>query len=183
MPQQSAPGFLVRHSGSKRPSLDRTAGFTLIELLVVIAIIAVLVGLLLPSVQRVRETANRIKCANNLKQMGLAALNHESTFKRFPGGGWGERWVGEPDRGTGNSQPGGWMYQILWFVEQDNLESWGAGLPRAQQLQINTQRVGRPIPIMNCPTRRNGGPYANRQGLTYMNCAGSPPVLARADYA
>jgi prepilin-type N-terminal cleavage/methylation domain-containing protein/prepilin-type processing-associated H-X9-DG protein len=183
MPHQRTPERLVVHAGLRRTTTGRAAGFTLIELLVVIAIIAILVGLLLPAVQKVREASNRIKCVNNLKQMGIAALNHESTYKRLPGGGWGERWVGEPDRGTGASQPGGWIYQIMMFIEQDNLRSWGAGLPRAQQLQINTQRVGMPVPIMNCPTRRTGGPYTNRQGLSYINCASPPPVLARADYA
>jgi prepilin-type N-terminal cleavage/methylation domain-containing protein/prepilin-type processing-associated H-X9-DG protein len=183
MPQLSTSDRVLASAGWARRRAYRLKAFTLIELLVVIAIIAVLLGLLLPAVQRVREAANRIKCQNNLRQMGVAALNHESTYKRLPGGGWGERWVGEPDRGTGSRQPGGWIYQLLSFLEQDNLAAWGAGLPRDQQLTINTQRAGKTNPLMNCPSRRSSGPFVNRQPVTYFNCQGYPPWVARADYA
>jgi prepilin-type N-terminal cleavage/methylation domain-containing protein len=128
-------------------------GFTLIELLVVIAIMAVLVGLLLPAVQQVREAANRAKCVNNIKQMALGCQLHESTSKRFPGAGTWYRSTGEPDKGLGKNQPGGWHYSILPFIEQGNLHSLGSGGSVSQQQIAAKERIETLVPLFVCPSR------------------------------
>jgi prepilin-type N-terminal cleavage/methylation domain-containing protein/prepilin-type processing-associated H-X9-DG protein len=92
-------------------------GFTLIELLVVIAIIAILIGLLLPAVQKVREAANRMKCSNNLKQLGLGVNNYESTNLFFPTSGEGNN----PAKTATNMDLHSTFTQILPYIEQDNI--------------------------------------------------------------
>lgn len=105
-------------------SVSRTRrGFTLIELLVVIAIIAVLIGLLLPAVQKVREAANRMTCSNKLKQLGLAVHNYENTFKKLPPAGRGYGWCGSNPGGPGDpaiTNMSG-LVLLLPYVEQDNI--------------------------------------------------------------
>src|SRR5262245_22384675 len=95
------------------------SGFTLIELLVVIAIIAVLIGLLLPAVQKVREAAGRMSCTNNLKQLSLGHLNYHDTFNSMTVGSKNEFYGPPASYGFVNSV--GWMWKIFPFIEQENL--------------------------------------------------------------
>jgi prepilin-type N-terminal cleavage/methylation domain-containing protein/prepilin-type processing-associated H-X9-DG protein len=113
--------------------IQRRLGFTLIELLVVIAIIAVLVGLLLPAVQKVRESANRMSCSNNLKQIALAAHNYASAYGRLPPGYLGP----VPNEGLSQAQDVGHLGLLLPYIEQDNI---------AKTINFTDYPVSNPMP-------------------------------------
>jgi len=142
---------------SSRSKIATHRGFTLVELLVVIAIIGVLVALLLPAVQAAREAARRMTCTNQLKQLGLAWMNHESQHGYFPTGGWNEQWTADPDRGFGKDQPGGWDYNVLPFLEQQALYDMGSGLGTFPKSNSARGRMQTPVSIFHCPSRRAPG--------------------------
>ncbi len=177
----SPTGSLLR----LRQSISRRA-FTLVELLVVIAIIAMLVVLLLPAVQAAREAARRAQCQNNLRQIALGFINHESAHGIFPSGGWGYMWMSHPDRGFGKSQPGGWGYGILPFIEEQGLHGLGKGLGASAQLATNVQVHETPVPIYYCPSRREPRAYPVTVNISFVKrpfICGDVALAGRNDYA
>jgi len=164
-------------------------GFTLVELLVVIAIIGILVSLLLPAVQAAREAARRIQCVNHLKQIGLAFINHENQHGHLPTGGWGTLWVGDPDRGPGEAQPGGWVFNILPFIEEIALYEMAADGDRdtitPAQRSGARQTMETPLAFMHCPSRRSAAlyPFVYNPGAAEQCLnADRPELAARNDY-
>jgi prepilin-type N-terminal cleavage/methylation domain-containing protein/prepilin-type processing-associated H-X9-DG protein len=157
--------------------------FTLVELLVVITIIGILIALLLPAVQAAREAARRTQCSNQLKQLSLAALNHESALHELPAGGWGSDWTGDPQYGTGWRQPGGWIYNLLPYLEAQAIHDL------AKPALIVT-----PLSAVACPSRRapmvltaskqTETDYAANGGQSFesFNGLGIPGMGGPADY-
>jgi prepilin-type N-terminal cleavage/methylation domain-containing protein/prepilin-type processing-associated H-X9-DG protein len=139
----------------------RRRAFTLIELLIVMAIIATLIGLLLPAVQKIRETASRTKCANNLKQIGLAVQGYVTKVNNtLPSGGLANALAppsasrfptgmpfATPAPMTGTAQNWSWAYQLLPHLDQENVWS----LPANQ----DTTLLANPMPVFVCPSRRD----------------------------
>lgn len=161
-------------------------GFTLIELLVVITIIGILISLLLPAVQSAREAARRTQCINNLKQVGLAFMGHEGTHKFLPSNGWGYKWVGDPDRGFDRKQPGGWIYNILPYIEQNSLHDLGSNQAAAAKKTFAATVCKTPIAMFNCPSRRAAVLYKNTWGGAsgdHAFNADNVTEMARSDYA
>lgn len=166
-------------SSSSRP------GFTLVELLVVIAIIAMLVTLLLPAVQSAREAARRTQCINQLKQMGLAALNHETTHNAFPSGGWGKEWTADANRGFGPNQPGSWQFNLMPYLEFANLHDLTKGKPvgSPEYEQASAVMHETAVDLFYCPTRREAQIYLGDWNRCYNSQANKLKIFAKNDYA
>jgi prepilin-type N-terminal cleavage/methylation domain-containing protein len=166
---------MFRFCGSKR------VGFTLIELLVVIAIIAVLIGLLLPAIQKVREAANRTQCTNNLKQTSIAVHNFEGTYGRVPPAWWWDpNWKNYPTLEGGPAAnvagtSGSLLYFLLPYIEQQTLYNLSFVPPNAGR-SLNV--IGYVVKTYICPSDFTAsswgtGQYLNARSYASCNYAGN----------
>jgi Protein of unknown function (DUF1559) len=162
------------------------AGVNLIELVVIITVVGVTLMLLLPVIQHTRETARRMQCYNNLRELSLACGEHQETLHHFPTGGWPGPgyWMGDPDLGYEKRQPGGWTYNILPFLGDKALHDAGSRKTAAQKRVIFSARAQTPVEVYYCPSRRLPTVYPIVQSMQ-LNPYNMNPVsfAARTDYA
>lgn len=158
-------------------------GMTLIELLIVIAIISFLLQLALPAVEMARESARRTQCLNNIRQLGLASQSHLASQEHFPSSGWTHVWVGDPDRGYGEDQPGGWCYNLLPYIELQSLRSLPGRSNNVEERRRLTKKMFEtPVANFICPSRRLARAYPFVLTGTLVNSA-EPEKAGRTDYA
>jgi len=110
-------------------------------------------------------------------------LQHEVAHQYYPTGGWGGRWVGDPERGTDENQPGGWIYNILPYIEQQAVHDIGLCKDADAKKEAAVKLQGTKLPGFNCPTRRTEGLYTHVGSASVFNAASPTEMDARSDYA
>ena len=162
-------------------------GLTRVDALVVFASLSLLVQAALPVMQYARESSRRSACKNNLREISIGVLAHVEAHERFPSGGWGYAWIGEPERGTDIDQPGSWVFNSLHYLGEGELRDSGKGTNGKNRELALMERCATPLSLFVCPSRRSNQswpqrglvrPYTDRGRITR-----TLESAARSDYA
>ena len=148
--------------------LSRKA-FSLIELIVVLAVITVLMGILLPAVQLVRESSRNTTCKNHLREISHGFLQHEAKTGRFISGGWSPLWLGVAEKSANGRQPGGWTYNVLPYIEQTIWHDSVSGVTFSDAQSAYQKLAIANINIFSCPSRRISSPLPLEMSLLESN--------------
>ena len=162
--------------------LQRRSGFTLIERLVGISIFTILGAIMLPAIQSSRESARLTSCRNNISQLSKGMIQHETYYGYFPSGGWSPQWLGVAERSGDSSQPGGWSFGVLPYIEEVGVRNMVANVPAGGETAAYTKLVTTSLPGFSCPSRRSSKSLA----LTDTSFQGGALTLSKAtrsDYA
>ena len=108
-----------------------------------------------------------MQCENNVEQLAFAALSHETAITFFPTGGWDKVWLGHPDRGFGQSQPGGWILQHLAVHRTAIPARFGGDRRQHNHSRRQRERLATPLPGLNCPSRRPAALYRLAYGIQF----------------
>lgn len=165
----------------------RRRGVTMVEALVVLSVVAFAVSLMGPLIVDSVRKSRQTQCANNLREIGLAWSEHEQAQNFLPSSGWGWRWVGDPDRGFGRKQPGGWAYDVARFSAYSHIIEEGMGRDTDEERgAAMLKAVSTPMPLFYCPGRRPVSTYpVIRNGDLANNlreCKAPTCHVTRSDY-
>ena len=156
--------------------LQRRSGFTLVELLIGIAIFTTLGAIMLPAIQSSRESARLTSCRNNISQLSKGMVQHETYYGYFPSGGWSPQWLGVAERSGDSSQPGGWSFGVLPYIEEVGVRNMVANVPAGGETAAYAKLVTTSLPAFSCASRRSSKPVA----LTDTSFQGGALTLTKA---
>jgi hypothetical protein len=170
-----------------KPIFRRRVAFTLVEVTLVIAIIGVLGMVALQAVQASRESARQLSCRNNLRQIGLGTSQFLGVRQHYPTGGWGWKWVADAPAHPKYGQPGGWLYQLLPYLEASLIYDIPRGnFSSRREAETEIHRLlATPHPIFHCPSRpiKRVIPFNIERIPVVTNLTATPDSVALTDYA
>jgi hypothetical protein len=133
---------------------QRRSGYSLVELLIAVSVVTSLTAILLPAIQSARESARVTGCRSNISQLAKGMIEHETFHGYFPSGGWSPQWLGVAERSGDSSQPGGWAFGILPYVEEIGVRNLVADVPAGGMNAAYDKLVTAVMPVFSCPSRR-----------------------------